>query len=598
MTMRAVLLARSLARTRPRQVLRRLELLIRRGLARWSIPSLSRAAPPVPAATGDAPASFGPDRRLVAGDRGRRRILLPGLEVAFDGPLEWRPGGARPELHLAHLRLHAMEHLAALDDAELVSLVLSWIADNPPSARLAWRDSWNAWALSIRCVVWMQELSARRASLPPEFAARAASSIAEQIRFLERNLETDLGGNHLLKNAKALVFAGRFLGGPEAGRWRRLGLRLLDAELGEQVLDDGVHFERSPSYHLQVFADLLECRAAIDEGGLARRLSDVLDRMAQAAVDLRHPDGLPSLFGDGGLHGARSPADCLRVHLALGGRRPEPRPCISLGAAGYFGLRGERSLLLVDCGAVGPDHLPAHGHGDALAFEWSVGGLRLIVDAGSPTYAEGPERAWSRGTRAHNTLTLDDLDQSEFWKSFRVGRRAEARLEELDLREGLLRLRGSHDGYAHLPGAPLHRRTIRATPEHLEVEDEVVGGAGQSARARLLLHPEVRVAAQADRRRVLLSRKGVCAALESPSPMRVVPATWSPDLGQRVATLQVVIHHGLAPCTGEFSLRRVPAPSRPEVDLDRLPGLARPPGFARTADELASRSILQDAVLR
>ena len=94
--------------------------------------------------------------------------------------------------------------------------------------------------------------------------ARAAiESLAAQLIFLEANLETDIGGNHLIKNIKALIWASAFFQGPDAARWRKLGLDLLARELTAQILTDGVHYERSPSYHCQRLADLLECRHAL-----------------------------------------------------------------------------------------------------------------------------------------------------------------------------------------------------------------------------------------------------------------------------------------------------------------------------------------------
>ncbi len=46
-----------------------------------------------------------------------------------------------------------------------------------------------------------------------------------------------------------------------------LGESLLKAQLRQQFLSDGVHFELSPAYHCQVFADLVEC-AVVAEGNV------------------------------------------------------------------------------------------------------------------------------------------------------------------------------------------------------------------------------------------------------------------------------------------------------------------------------------------
>mgnify|MGYP001118904895 CR=1 FL=1 len=48
----------------------------------------------------------------------------------------------------------------------------------------------------------------------------------------------------------------------------------------------------------------------------------------------------------------------------------------------------------------------------------------FLTDTGVYHYRESAERRYSRSTEAHNTIEIDGAEQSEVWKSFRVGRRA------------------------------------------------------------------------------------------------------------------------------------------------------------------------------
>lgn len=221
---------------------------------------------------------------------------------------------------------------------------------------------------------------------------------------------------------------------------------------------------------------------------------------------------------------------------------------------GYFGARHGGSLFIADCGAIAPDHLPAHGHGDVLAFEWTVGGQRLIVDAGVFEYERGPMRDLSRSSRSHNTLTLDDRDQAEFWAAFRVGRGPRVKIERFEtLGRGFV-LEGSHDGYRHLRGAPIHRRRFIVGRDSLVIADSVEGGARQSVEA-LLLHPAVCVEKVGPG---AMFRIGSLAVLvETRHPLSIVDAHWWPNFGERIPTRQVVLHYPFAPCSGRFSLRRV-----------------------------------------
>ena len=243
-----------------------------------------------------------------------RRISMPG------GAIDWLAPGPGPGNQLWRMNLHYMEYLESVDDDAWCAYVEDWIDKNPANRPGVWKDSWNSYALSLRVVVWLQELARRKASLSDEVVRKVEASAVAQIRFLVRNLETDLGGNHLVKNIKALIWASAFFSGQEAEQWRRLGGQLLQRELAEQVLPDGVHYERSPSYHVQVFADLLECRHALGADLTGGGLDDALYRMAQAVADLQHPDGLVAQFNDAGLNMSYPPGAALAAYAGILGK--------------------------------------------------------------------------------------------------------------------------------------------------------------------------------------------------------------------------------------------------------------------------------------
>src|SRR5262249_11312126 len=245
------------------------------------------------------PAVFPPRTDLIVRGASQATARFLGIEAAVEPPVDWTRGAWRESAPLALLALHSMEWLEGLDDRALARCVGDWIERVRPYGPAYARAGWNSYALSIRCVVWLQQLAARRTGLDPAFVARAVLSIEEQLHFLTRNLETDLRGNHLLRNIRALLWGARALDGDGAERWRRIAEKLLIEELGTQVLPDGVHFERSPAYHAQVLGDLVECAHVLPPGDTRERVLRAIDLMAQALADLTHPDGGVSLFGDG-----------------------------------------------------------------------------------------------------------------------------------------------------------------------------------------------------------------------------------------------------------------------------------------------------------
>ena len=474
------------------------------------------------------------------------------LEVAVVPPVDWNPSSFNSGLQ--RLTLHYMEWLEGFSDEAFTRVLADWIARVRPYGPDYWNGAWNSYAVSIRCVVWMQQLALRRPRLAPETVDALVRSVVEQIRFLCGNIEDDIRGNHIIRNIRALLWAARCFEGKEADSWRLLGERLLRRELPVQVLPDGVHFERSPAYHAQVLADLTECAAVLPEGASRTSLLPTIDAMAGALAALTHPDGRIALFNDGGLHMSLEPASIGEALRGVGARPGTRAQAIALPSGGFYGATSGADYVLLKAGRIGDDGLPAHAHGDVGSFEWTLEGQRLIVDAGVFEYLPGPMRAWSRATASHNTVTVADADQAEFWSAFRVGRRPDVEAAYHPSSSGFTVV-VAHDGFKRLRGAPRHTRRFEATGSRLDVEDTVEGGAGQPVRARLLLHPGTTLEPESGG--LLLACGRARAQLTTSAAYRVVPAWWCPDFGVKLETEQIVIEYGLAPCVGSFQFKKL-----------------------------------------
>ncbi len=549
--MNAIKLFHSARHTRAKQLSHRIRLTLKRKLALKNASSLKKeflnASIPELSLKTDLPILMPMRTGQLKKEDGHYKFCFLNHSKSF-AELDWQPKEAS---HLWLFNLHYMEYLEDVSDELFVELVESWLADNPPYEAHYWAEGWNAFVLSIRIVVWMQQLSLRP-NLNKPFKSKVLSSIVQQSRFLSENLELDLTGNHLLKNIKALLWAGAYFDTTEATDWLELGQKLLKEELAEQILDDGLHFERSPSYHAQVFVDLLECYVCLPNSALKASLYERLACAAQALADTTHPDGLPSLFNDGGLHMAYSPQACLAAWQKLSSEPTKPRSVFALKAAGYFGLRTEDLYFIIDAGAMGPAYLPGHAHGDIFSFELSLKGKRMIVDAGTFEYSQGAKRDYARSTKAHNTVTLDDQDQAEFWSAFRVARRAKVSLKDYQAKPEGFSLTAQHEGFSRLKGQAIHERQVELDRKNIRIKDVIKKGEGQTVTARLLLHPDCYI--KEDPEGYLITRDDASLRLKSKARISLEDATYYPDFGLEFATKQVVLHYGVAPCEAEFSL--------------------------------------------
>jgi len=157
-----------------------------------------------------------------------------------------------------------------------------------------------------------------------------------------------------------------------------------------------------------------------------------------------------------------------------------------LRESGYRKISAGCYQAVLDVGDIGPDYIPGHAHADTLSFELRMGGKPFIVDTGTSTYEDNEVRRWQRSTKAHNTVMVAGLDQSEMWGSFRVARRAHVK----DIEEGANFVAASHTGYERI-GAT-HRRRFEFNDRQIRITDEVQSPKPFDCEAFLHFYPDVR----------------------------------------------------------------------------------------------------------
>jgi uncharacterized heparinase superfamily protein len=436
-----------------------------------------------------------PPQGMVSADR-RFTFLNVTSAAATDG-VDW---AAASMSRLWRYNLHYFDYLMdeSLADDLRAELLDDWILRNPPATA----DAWDAYPLSLRIVNWVKYFLTRssRGPLPRTWL----TSLYGQAAWLQRSFEYHLLGNHLLKNAVGLLFAGAFFDGPEPDAWLERGRRCFAEQVREQFLADGGHYERSPMYHALCLKDCLDVLSLGAQRPLAARLTlaaDVRQRIVSAATFLRDicaPDGEIPLFNDAAFGIAPAPRLLLDyARRVLDGEpaselAPRPWQCelIDKRHSGYFGFRHAADWLLIDCGLVGPDYQPGHAHCDTLSYELALDGTRLIVDSGVHDYEAGARRLASRTTAGHNTVMIDGCEQSEIWGTFRVARRARPVSALLEAQPPGCTFEGTHDGYRRLPGSPVHRRHIRYDGAGgVDIVDEISGRGRHDIASRIRFAP-------------------------------------------------------------------------------------------------------------
>jgi len=454
------------------------------------------------------------------------------------GEIGW-DGAAREKLW--RYNQHYFDDLNAVNNTDRrnwhIDLLETWVRENPPGIG----TGWEPYPTSLRIVNWIK-WSLGGNQLPE----KCFESLAIQTRWLEKKLEIHLLGNHLFANAKALIFAGLFYEGIEADGWYQKGRRILDQEIGEQILSDGGHFELSPMYHSLILEDLLDLINL--HHTFQQEMPDLWEQIIAKMLHwlrlMCHPNGEIAFFNDTALGVApsfielKNYASRLKVPFHL----PDAVGMSHLSESGYLRFTGSKSMIIIDLAKVGPDYLPGHAHADTLSFELSVFGQHLLVNSGISCYGNSALRLFQRGTAAHNTVQINGENSSDVWGGFRVAQRAQPTLKLLDSTAHSLLVECSHNGYLRLFNGAEHKRRWLIDEETLSVED-CIEESYDSAVARFFFHPQVNLQIEKDQARGVASLPdGNSAAWQVIQGIaRVEPSNWYPRFGVSMLNQCLVI---------------------------------------------------------
>jgi uncharacterized heparinase superfamily protein len=497
-------LGRTVIRLRPAQAGQRARLRTQRMLLDHSVPLAARwlLAGPEPASGQDWPPAFTPlDAGLWSDGQfgkalraGELSLLGVPRVIAREGPageVNW----AAADWAMAGAPLLWRFHLYYWDWAWALA-AQSPPADAPALFAEIWR-SWHAVVVPGRGPAWHPYPAALRAwSFCGIYSSLVAggpvdgqfrAELAAHAGFLRRSLETDVGGNHLIKNLKALAGLAVFFGDDALRAW---SLRRLGRQLAVQVLPDGGHYERAPAYHCQVLADLIDIAGLLRAAGLGQpaELCEAISAMrgwlgcVLTPTGPLTPAGTVPLLNDGFPVSAELLAQLAPAAPPAGPLHVLPNTGLARISAGWW-------RVLADVGAPCPRELPAHAHADTLSCVVHVDGAPLLIDTGTSSYAAGPVRDRERSTAAHNTVEVDRRDSTEVWGAFRAGRRARVTGLSARVHGPTVTVEAAHDGYRSLPGRPGHRRRWTVRADEMRVDDELTGKGRHRVTVRWHLAP-------------------------------------------------------------------------------------------------------------
>lgn len=424
-------------------------------------------------------------------------------KVIFKEELGWHD---KSLAQLWRYNLHYFDYFRGLSENEVLEpnienyeilrfYVKNWIINNK---NVGLGDGWHPYTISLRLVNWIFAYSVFTKYLEndEEFNEEFLASIVTQSTFLLDNREYDVVGNHLFENLKTLIIIGMFFGESKLGeKYLIIGEKEMLKQLSEQFLEDGGHFELSAMYHSILLKGLTEMIYVYRnlEHEIPLEFSNVQKKALFYLENITHPDGEIPLFNDAAFGIANAPYYIVEFAtekkpklssltffdqlLVQNSSSPIEKMEIESNTfyakhSGYLKSSDKKIFSIIDFGKPCPEYLPAHAHADIFSYEISFHGKRLVVDTGTYEYA-GSKRNYDRSTRAHNTLTINEENQSEVWGSFRVANRAVPTVHSFKEDGDFTEILASHDGYNKKFGTLHYRKYIHVYNEAIIVLDFV-----------------------------------------------------------------------------------------------------------------------------
>ncbi len=376
--------------------------------------------------------------------------------------------------------------------------IMDWRNQNPPQQGVNWKCGQEA---SLRAMAWIFGLYGFLHD--PATTADRISALAHMLAIIGERIEGNLQyalsqqNNHGISEGMGLWTIGTLF--PEfraAARWRKKGRSVLEEQGRKLIYDDGSFSQHSVNYHRLMLHDYLWCLRLGEIG--KRPFSPQLQQRIAAAGNWLYQlqagqDGQLPYYGqnDGALilplnncdyqdfrpviqaihylqTGKRLYSDGVWDEdlLWLFGQKALDSPVDSIVQSdfhakdgGYYTLRAGNDMAFVRCTSF--RHRPAQA--DMLHVDLWHDGDNIAIDAGTHSYnANEPWNNPLSGTRYHNTVTVDGLDQMEragkfLWLPWLHGT---VQTWQTSSDGQIAYWQGAHDGYGRLSSPVNHQRGI------------------------------------------------------------------------------------------------------------------------------------------
>ncbi len=286
----------------------------------------------------------------------------------------------------------------------------------------------------------------------------------------------------------------------------QLGVNLLKEIIEDHILEDGMHYLRSPSEQFIFLQSLIDIKnfLGLSKIIIPKFLNEAIYRMSSVLKFFKMGNGELAIFNT---YKFIEPDEVNEVIKRSNSKLKTPDV---LKFSGFHRISENRLNFLMDCGKPTSEKT----HASSLSFEFSHGIEKIVVNCGSPFINNKKLSEALRSTAAHSTISIDDVNSSDIFFEKNTTSRIANVWSEKFIEKHECWINSAHSGYKNLFGL-IHNRKI-----HIDTKNLIIRGQDYFSRPlkkyaqipkklflRFHIHPDVKLNVTASKKKVVLKLK-------------------------------------------------------------------------------------------
>ena len=336
--------------------------------------------------------------------------------------------------------------------------VEQWIKKYNKWSEFEWKDS----ILAKRVSSLIENFMFYCSSAEESFQDTLLKSICKQANHLfKKNISETDGFDRILIIKSIIIVALTF---NNFKKKLNFGINLLLLEIENQILQDGCHYLKSPSIHLEFLKNLIDIKSYLIDAkkNIPQKLDTSISKSASVLKFFKSGNGLLSTFNRSSY---KSNNELNQVLIRANSKLKTP---LFLEKSGFRRLSKNKITFIMDCG----NPVKEDVYAGSLSFEFSFAKSQIVVNSGPPHINNKKWMEAMKSTAAHSTASIDNTNSSDiFFQKLKKRTDRIANVWSKNYQKGSSYwIDAAHSGYQNFFGL-IHSRKI-----HIDTKNKIIRG--------------------------------------------------------------------------------------------------------------------------